>query len=123
MSTRPTARPDGALSSRPHTVHCGPDGIYVSALGAPDGDGPGGIFVLDHDTFEPDRRWEADRGPQYLAYDFWWHLTQDVMLTSEWGTPKMVERGLDLDALVGRKYGQAVHVWDLRRRTHQQRLP
>ena len=24
--------------SRPHTIHCGPDGIYVSALGAPDGD-------------------------------------------------------------------------------------
>ena len=36
----------------PHTVHCGPDGIYMNALGAPDGDGPGGIFVLDHDTFE-----------------------------------------------------------------------
>src|SRR3712207_6101763 len=30
--------------SRPHTVHCGPDGIYVSALGAPDGGGPGGVF-------------------------------------------------------------------------------
>ena len=28
--------------SRPHTVHCGPDGIYVSALGNPEGDGPGG---------------------------------------------------------------------------------
>lgn len=27
--------------SRPHTVHCGPEGIYVSALGAPDGGGPG----------------------------------------------------------------------------------
>ena len=24
--------------SRPHTVHCGPEGIYVSALGAPDGE-------------------------------------------------------------------------------------
>jgi methanethiol oxidase len=24
----------------PHTVHCGPDGIYMNALGAPDGDGP-----------------------------------------------------------------------------------
>src|SRR3712207_2974199 len=24
--------------SRPHTIHCGPEGIYVSALGAPDGD-------------------------------------------------------------------------------------
>src|SRR5688500_13879589 len=112
--------------SRPHTVHCGPDGIYLSALGAPDGDGPGGIFVLDHDTFEPARRWEASeaaRGPQRLAYDFWWHLTQDVMLTSEWGTPNMVENGLDLEALVGKRYGQAVHVWDLRRRTHLQRLP
>ena len=38
--------------SRPHTSHCGPDGIYVNALGAPDGDGPGGIFVLDPETFE-----------------------------------------------------------------------
>src|ERR1700750_2181048 len=26
--------------SRLHTVHCGPDGIYLSALGAPDGGGP-----------------------------------------------------------------------------------
>ena len=25
----------------PHTVHCGPDGIFVSALGTPDGDGRG----------------------------------------------------------------------------------
>jgi len=31
----------------PHTIHCGPDGIYVSALGAPGGDGPGGTFVKD----------------------------------------------------------------------------
>jgi selenium-binding protein 1 len=31
----------------PHTVHCGPDGIYMSALGAPDGNGPGGTFLLD----------------------------------------------------------------------------
>src|SRR5439155_1584663 len=60
--------------SRPHTIHCGPDGIYVSALGAPDGNGPGGIFVIDHDTFAVKGRWELDRGPQELAYDFWWHL-------------------------------------------------
>src|SRR5579859_7435611 len=26
--------------SRPHTLHCGPEGIFVSALGAPDGEGP-----------------------------------------------------------------------------------
>ena len=64
--------------SRPHTVHCGPDGIYVTALGNPDGDGPGGIFVLDHDDFSVKGAWEVDRGPQELAYDFWWHLGYDT---------------------------------------------
>ena len=47
--------------SRPHTVHCGPEGIYLNALGAPDGNGPGGIFMLDHDTFELKGKWEQDR--------------------------------------------------------------
>ena len=56
--------------SRPHTVHCGPDGIYVSALGNADGNAPGGIFVLDHETFEPLGRWEVERGDQELHYDF-----------------------------------------------------
>ena len=50
----------------PHTVHCGPDGIYMSALGAPDGNGPGGTFVMDADTFDIRGRWEIDRGPQQL---------------------------------------------------------
>lgn len=108
--------------SRPHTVHCGPDGIYLSALGNPDGDGPGGIFILDHDTFEVLGRWEVDRGPQFLAYDFWWHLGYDVMITSEWGTPRMVENGVDLDALLNSRYGHHIHVWDLRRRRHVQAL-
>src|SRR5688572_13758794 len=57
----------------PHTVHCGPDGIYVSALGASDGAGPGGIFTLDPETFEVQGRWEKEGGPQHLAYDFHWH--------------------------------------------------
>jgi selenium-binding protein 1 len=108
--------------SRPHTVHCGPDGIYLSALGNPEDDGPGGIFVLDHDTFEVLGRWEVDRGPQFLAYDFWWHLGYDVMITSEWGTPRMVENGVDLDALLNSRYGHHIHVWDLRRRRHVQAL-
>ena len=36
----------------PHTIHCGPDGIYGSALGSASGDGPGGIFLMDAETFE-----------------------------------------------------------------------
>jgi selenium-binding protein 1 len=106
----------------PHTVHCGPDGIYMNALGATDGNGPGGIFVLDHETFEVARTWEQDRGPQYLAYDFFWHLGHDTMITSEWGTPNMVKDGVNPELLLGGKYGHALHVWDLKTRTHQQTL-
>lgn len=107
----------------PHTVHCGPDGIYLSALGAPDGEGPGGIFVLDHDSFEPKRAWERDHGPQRLAYDFAWHLGHDTTITSEWGTPSMVRNGLVPELLLGGKYGNSIHVWDLRKGDHQQKLP
>src|SRR3954451_15625015 len=104
--------------SRPHTIHCGPDGIYVSALGAGSGDGgPGVIAVLDHTTFAVRGPWEADRGDQFLAYDFWWHLTRDILVTSEWGTPSMIENGIDPQLLLSRQYGHRVHFWDLAKRS------
>ncbi len=106
----------------PHTTHCGPEGIYVSALGAPDGGGPGGIFMLDHESFDVMGRWEIDRGPQHLHYDFWWHLGFDTMITSEWGTPSMVRNGLDPEKLLAGKYGNSMHIWDLRRRKHLKKL-
>jgi selenium-binding protein 1 len=111
-----------ASYSRPHTVHCGPDGVYVSALGAPDGDGPGGVFLLDHESFEVKGQWEADRGPQELAYDFWWHLQAGTVISSEWGTPNMIEAGLNPELLLGNKYGHRLHVWDLDSRRHVQEI-
>ncbi len=106
--------------SRPHTVHCGPDAIYISALGNANGDGPGGIFMLDCDSFDIIGPWEKDRGSQYLAYDFWWHLNRDVMITSEWGTPKMIENGLNAELLLGGKYGHHLHFWNLKNRRLKQ---
>jgi methanethiol oxidase len=94
----------------------------MNALGAPDGNGPGGIFVLDHETFEVKGAWERDRGPQHLAYDFWWHLGHDTMITSEWGTPNMVKDGVDPELLLAGKYGHALHVWDLKTRKHLDRI-
>jgi selenium-binding protein 1 len=108
--------------SSPHTIHCGPEGIYASALGSTSGDGPGGIFVMDQDSFDVLGQWELDRGPQYLAYDFWWHLGYDTVVTSEWGTPKMVQDGVIPDILLKSGYGHKLHVWDLRKRRHVQEL-
>ena len=111
--------------SRPHTVHCGPEGIYVSTLGGagPDGtQGPPGVFIMDCETFEVLGRWEIDRGPQKLHYDFWWNLPRDYMVSSEWGLPPQFENGLVPEDLLANKYGHALHFWDLRERKHVQTI-
>jgi methanethiol oxidase len=95
-----------ASYTRPHTVHCGPEGIYVAALGNREGKGPGGVFLMDHETFDVRGQWEVDRGPQHFAYDAWWHLGHDTLVTSEWGTPDTFANGLIPEVLLGAKYGR-----------------
>lgn len=109
--------------SRPHTAHCGPEGIYVTNLGAAEGDeGPGGIALLDHDTYAVLGAWEKDRGDQYLAYDFWWHINHDVMITSEWGTPRQIEHGIIPEELLANRYGHRIHFFDMKKRRILQTL-
>jgi methanethiol oxidase len=108
--------------SRPHTVHCGPEGIYVSALADAEGKRPGGVFLMDQESFDVLGRWELDRGPQELAYDFWWHLGYDTMVSSEWGTPDMFEDGLIPEKILGSEYGHRLHFWDLLKRRHLQEI-
>jgi selenium-binding protein 1 len=109
--------------SRPHTLHCGPDGIFMSALGGANGDdGPGGVAILDHQTFDVIGAWEVDRGEQYFSYDVWWHLNHDTLITSEWGTPSMIENGLNPEDLLGRKFGHHLNFWSLSERRLVQRV-
>ena len=111
--------------SRPHTVHCGPEGIYVSTLGGggKDGtDGPPGVFIMDCETFDVLGRWEIDRGPQTLHYDFWWNLPRDYMVSSEWALPPQFENGIVPEDLLSNKYGHRIHFWDLRARRNVQTI-
>jgi selenium-binding protein 1 len=109
--------------SRPHTTHCGPGGIFMSALGGANGnDGPGGVALLDHDTFDVVGAWELDRGDQFFAYDVWWHLKYDTVITSEWATPSMVENGLNPEDLLGRKFGHHLNFWSMSQRKLTQRV-
>ncbi len=110
-----------ASYSRPHTVHCGPGYLYVSCLGGGNGsEGPGGVALLDHASFDVLGQFEADRGDQYLAYDVWWHINDDVLVTSEWATPSMIEDGVVPELLLGNKYGHRLHFWDMNTRRHVQ---
>jgi methanethiol oxidase len=108
--------------SRPHTIHCGPEGIYVVCLADGQGKAPGGIFLMDHESFDILGRWEIDRGPQQLSYDAWWHLGHDTLVTSEWGTPDTFENGLVPEVLLGSGYGRKLHFWDLHKRKHVQEI-
>src|ERR671932_567418 len=109
--------------SRPHTTHCGPEAIYVSALGGANGaDEAGGVLLLDCESFDPLGAWEVEKGSQRYSYDVWWHLGYDAMVTSEWATPSIFEQGVVPEKLLAREYGHAMHVWDLRKRRHVQRL-
>jgi methanethiol oxidase len=124
-STRspPRSWPPKAGYSRPHTIHCGPGGIYLFSLGGANGhDGPGGVALLDHDSFEVTGPWELDRGDQYFAYDGWWHLNHDTMITSEWGSPSMFEHGLDPEDLLGRRFGHHLNFWSMSQRRLTQRI-
>ena len=110
--------------SRPHTVHCGTDGIYLSALGSPSGDGPGGIFcpwIITTLNLSVAGRSIAARN--ISATIFAWHLGQDIAVTSEWEALRnMVEDGVNPELLLGGKYGHSLHIWDLRKRRHLQTI-
>lgn len=111
--------------SRPHTIHCGPEGIYVSTLGGggKDGtDGPPGIFIMDCQTFDVIGRYEIDRGAQDKHYDFWWNLPRDYMVSSEWALPPQFENGIVPEDLLSNKYGHRMHFWDLRARKNIQTI-
>ena len=62
------------------------------------------------------------RGPQFFAYDFWWHLKQDTVITSEWATPSMIENGLNPEDLLGRKFGHHLNFWSMSERKLTQRI-
>lgn len=111
--------------SRPHTVHCGPEGLYISMLGGAGADGtqgPAGVFLMDCESFEIMGKWEIERGPQKLHYDFWWNLPRGYMVSSEWGLPPQFENGIVAEDLLGNRYGHQLHFWELSARRHLQSI-
>jgi selenium-binding protein 1 len=77
---------------------------------------------MDCENFEILGKWEIERGPQKLHYDFWWNLPRDYMVSSEWGLPPQFENGLVAEDLLANRYGHGVHFWDLRDRRHVQSI-
>jgi methanethiol oxidase len=105
----------------PHTVHCGPDGIYERARRA----GP------QRTGWHVHARWRHVRHPRPVGTGSRTAAARVRHVVAprarhtgdeHVGTPNMVKDGVNPELLLGAKYGNALHVWDLRRRRHLQEL-
>ena len=110
--------------SRPHTVHCGPEGIYISTLGGGGKDGSKGrrassswMRNVRYPRPMGDRSGAAKAPLRFLV-----DLPRDYMVSSEWGLPPQFENGLVSEDLLSNKYGHQVHFWNLRARRNVQTI-
>ncbi|OWK49706.1 Selenium-binding protein 1 [Lonchura striata] len=125
----------------PHTSHClGSGEILISCLGDPDGNGKGTFILLDGETFEVKGNWEKGGKIPSLGYDFWYQPRHNVLLSTEWGVPKILAQGFDprdVEKAVANPveprdsgnvspfpghYGRRINVWDWSGRRLEQEL-
>ena len=95
--------------SRPHTIHCGPEGIYISTLG---GGGKDGTMVLPASSSWTAKRSRCSGATRWTAardkhYDFWWNYPRATVTWSarEWAIPPQFEAGIVPEDLLANKYG------------------
>lgn len=103
-----------------HTTHCLGDGtIVISALGdAKTGRARGGFVRLDQDL-KVLGTWNEGEVP--FGYDFWYQPYHDVLLSTSWGAPRSLLKGLVLEDLAT-EYGDEIYVWSWTERKRVQTL-
>ena len=59
---------------------------------------PGGFILLDGEDFSLKGNWERDgsRVPDF-GYDFWYQPRHNVMVSSEWGAPRVWKKGFKVE--------------------------
>lgn len=55
----------------------------------------GGFILLDGETFEVKGNWEKGDKVPPLGYDFWYQPRHNVLISSEWGVPKVLADGFN----------------------------
>ncbi|XP_057671547.1 methanethiol oxidase-like [Diorhabda carinulata] len=96
--------------STPHTAHCLPNGeIMISVLGDNVGNSKSDFIVIDAETFKVKGTWMNGKQSPYFNYDFWYQPYFDVMVSSEWGAPKLFKRGFDFSDTAPDRYGRSIN--------------
>lgn len=78
----------------PHTSHCSPEGeIIISTMGTPSGEANSDFLCIDSDTLEVKGTWIKSKEKGKFGYDFWYQPHHDIVVATEWGTPRVFKRG------------------------------
>ena len=95
-----------------HTTHCLADGnIMVSGMGDAKGSPKGSFVLLDGKTFAVKGTWQKNGSETPFGYDFWYQPRHNVMVSSEWGSPKAFCHGFNPAHVAEGKYGNKLHIW------------
>ncbi|XP_078525149.1 methanethiol oxidase-like [Lissotriton helveticus] len=106
-----------------HSTHClGSGEVMISSVGDPSGNAKGGFVLLDAETFEVKGAWEKEGHAAPFGYDFWYQPRHNVMVSTEWGTPRLMFDIFKWDDVPAGLYGHSVNVWDWNKHTLIQRL-
>merc|ERR1711884_11895 len=102
-------------SSIPHTTHClGSGDIMISCLGdGPEQNGKGSFILIDGKTFKVKGTYANH--PEDIAqygYDYWYQPHHNVMISTEWGIPKSLMGGLDVEHVAKGHYGTHLNIYD-----------
>lgn len=81
--------------STPHTAHCLASGeIMISIMGDVEGNGKCDFILIDGSTFKTKGTWCPGNKAKF-GYDFWYQPYFDIMVSSEWGAPKIFKTGFE----------------------------
>uniref|UniRef100_A0A336MLL8 CSON001628 protein n=1 Tax=Culicoides sonorensis TaxID=179676 RepID=A0A336MLL8_CULSO len=98
--------------SAPHTTHCLANGnVMISTMGDKNDKNKGDFILFDSETWECKGTWTKGE-TAICGYDFWYQPYFNVMVASEWSSPKMFKRGFQLEDLADEEYGRRLNFYD-----------
>lgn len=74
-------------------------------------------MILDGKTFDVKGRWES--GPAApMGYDFWYQPLHNVMISTEWGVPKVLTKGFKVEDVQAGK--DTLHKLQIKKRSDRE---
>ncbi|XP_050421456.1 methanethiol oxidase [Adelges cooleyi] len=95
-----------------HTSHCLPNGyVMISTMGDAEGNKKGDFLLIDAEEGVVKETWTKGKTAEF-GYDFWYQPHWDVLVSSEWGTPKYFKTGFHAEHVNDpEKYGRSLNFY------------